>query len=226
MAAQVHWTIRASGDIKARAGCTSTVAVHVDRLVIETKSRGRRQACPAVAPGRLQSRLVMGKRRKRRLGRMLTLWKQRPNPYFTVWNRYRTRARPGASAIPSQAILRLTLLGLVSGQTTMAHIAWYGRLHWETLREPLGFGARPGLRTPPPGPGPWRACPWPNCNRQCRIGWLGWRRSGPGARRCDGKWAKQSTDVSGNPLELVNVLAHDLKLRLAQWPLAERRYGF
>ena len=42
----------------------------------------------------------------------------------------------------------------------------------------------------------------------------------------DGKWAKQSTDVSGNPLALVNVLAHDLKLRLAQWPRAERRYRF
>ena len=40
---------------------------------------------------------------------------------------------------PFQAILRLTLLGLVSGQTAMAHIAWYGRLHGETLKEPLGF---------------------------------------------------------------------------------------
>ncbi len=38
-----------------------------------------------------------------------------------------------------QAILRLTLLGLVSGQTTMAHIALFGQLHWQTLKEPLGF---------------------------------------------------------------------------------------
>ena len=30
---------------------------------------------------------------------------------------------------PFQAILRLTLLGLVSGQTTMAHIALFGQLH-------------------------------------------------------------------------------------------------
>ena len=36
----------------------------------------------------------------------------------------------------------------------------------------------------------------------------------------DGKWAKQSTDGSGNPLAMVSVLAHDLKLCLAQWPLA------
>ena len=28
----------------------------------------------------------------------------------------------------------------------------------------------------------------------------------------DGKWARQSEDVQGNPLVMVNVLAHDLKL--------------
>ena len=40
----------------------------------------------------------------------------------------------------------------------------------------------------------------------------------------DGKWAKQSEDAQGNPLMMVNVLAHDLKLCLAQWPAAEKRY--
>ena len=40
----------------------------------------------------------------------------------------------------------------------------------------------------------------------------------------DGKWAKQSEDGNGNPLVMVNVLAHDLKLCLAQWPAAEKRY--
>ena len=40
----------------------------------------------------------------------------------------------------------------------------------------------------------------------------------------DGKWAKQSTDAKGNPLVMVNVLAHDLKLCLARWPASEKRY--
>ena len=44
---------------------------------------------------------------------------------------------------PFQAILRLTLLGLVCGQTTMAHIALFARMHWPALREPLGFSQRP-----------------------------------------------------------------------------------
>ena len=38
-----------------------------------------------------------------------------------------------------QAILRLTLLGLVGGQTTMSHIAWYGKPRWPALKEPLGL---------------------------------------------------------------------------------------
>ena len=37
----------------------------------------------------------------------------------------------------------------------------------------------------------------------------------------DGR-AKQSVDAKGNPL--VKVLAHDLKLCLAQWPASEKRY--
>ena len=39
----------------------------------------------------------------------------------------------------------LTLLGLVCGQTTMAHIALFARMNWPALREPLGF-----LREHPP----------------------------------------------------------------------------
>ena len=44
---------------------------------------------------------------------------------------------------PFQAILRLTLLGLVCGQTTMAHIALFARMHWPVLKEPLGFLKKP-----------------------------------------------------------------------------------
>ena len=46
---------------------------------------------------------------------------------------------------PCQAILRLTLPGLVCSQTTMAHIALFARMNWPALKEPLGF-----LRDHPP----------------------------------------------------------------------------
>ena len=41
--------------------------------------------------------------------------------------------------------MRLTMLGLVCGQTTMAHIAHFAGMHWPVLKEPLGF-----LRDHPP----------------------------------------------------------------------------
>ena len=55
--------------------------------------------------------------------------------------------RPRARGVrhPFQAILRLTLLGLVCGQTTMSHIARFARMHWPVLKESLGF-----LRDHPP----------------------------------------------------------------------------
>ena len=124
---------------------------------------------------------------------------------------------------PFQAILRLTLLGLVCGQTTMAHIALFARLHCPALREPLGF-----VRDHPPHAttisrtlagipyeelqgalGAWVARVVANREMHASV---------------DGKWAKQSEDAQGNPLVMVNVLAHDLRLCLAQWPGSEKRY--
>ena len=76
------------------------------------------------------------------------IWVRR-NLYSSAWSRCRTPGGPGECAIPfrryCQAILRLTLLGLVCGQTTMAHIALFARMHWPALKEPLGF-----LRDYPP----------------------------------------------------------------------------
>ena len=40
---------------------------------------------------------------------------------------------------PFQPIVRLTILGLIGGQTTMADIACYGKMHGPTLKDPLGF---------------------------------------------------------------------------------------
>ena len=40
----------------------------------------------------------------------------------------------------------------------------------------------------------------------------------------DGKRARQSGDANGNPPVMVNVLAHDLKMCLAQWPASEKQF--
>ena len=124
---------------------------------------------------------------------------------------------------PFQAILRLTLLGLVCGQTTMAHIALFARMHWPALREPLGF-----LRDHPPHATTIsRTLAGVPCE-QLQGALTGWVARVVADQELDasvdGKWAKQSEDAQGNPLVMVNVLAHDLKLCLAQWPASEKRY--
>ena len=124
---------------------------------------------------------------------------------------------------PFQAILRLTLLGLVCGQTTMAHIALFARLHWPVLKEPLGFS-----RDQPPHATTisrtLAGIPWEQL-QDALVSWVAQVAADHGmSASVDGKWAKQSVDQSGNPLVMVNVLAHDLRLCLAQWPASEKRY--
>ena len=132
-------------------------------------------------------------------------------------------ADPRGVRHPFQAILRLTLLGLVCGQTTMAHIALFARLHWPVLKEPLGF-----VRDHPPHATTIsRTLAGVPCE-QLQGALTGWVARVVADQEMqasvDGKWAKQSEDAQGNPLVMVNVLAHDLRLCLAQWPASEKRY--
>ena len=124
---------------------------------------------------------------------------------------------------PLQAILRLTLLGLVCGQTTMAHIAPFARMHWPVPKEPLGF-----LRDLPPHATTISRTLAGFPYEQLQAALTGWVARVVANQELnasvDGKWAKQSEDSHGNPLVMVNVLAHDLKLCLAQWPASEKRY--
>ena len=100
---------------------------------------------------------------------------------------------------PFQAILRLTLLGLVCGQTTMAHIALFARMHWPMLKEPLGF-----VRDHPPHATTisrtLAGVPYEHLQRAL----TGWAARAVGEQKLnasvDGKWAKQSEDAGGNPL--------------------------
>ena len=115
--------------------------------------------------------------------------------------------------------LRLTLLGLVCGQTTMAHIALFARMHWPALKEPLGF-----LRNHPPHATTISRTLSGVSHEQLQGALTGWVARAWLNASVDGKWARQSEDANGNPLVMVNVLAHDLKLCLAQWPASEKRH--
>ena len=126
---------------------------------------------------------------------------------------------------PFQAILRLTLPGVVCGQTTMAHSALFARMHWPALalKEPLGF-----LRSHPPRAAaisrtlagvPYAQLPG------ALTGWVARVVADQEVNApADGKRAKQSEDAKGHPLVMVNLLAHDLKLCPARWPASEKRH--
>ena len=124
---------------------------------------------------------------------------------------------------PFQAILRVALLGLVCGQTTMAHIAHFAKLHWPVLKEPLGF-----LRDHPPHATTISRTLARVSHEQLQGALTGWMAQVVADQELnasvDGKWARQSENGNGNPLVIVNVLAHDLKLCLAQWPASEKRH--
>ena len=96
-------------------------------------------------------------------------------------------------------------------------------LHWPGLQGPFGF-----IRGYPPHAATISrtiaGVPYEQLHRAL-IGWVdGVVRDRQVNALVDGKRAKQSKDAAGNPLGMMNVLAHDLKLCLAQWPMTEKRY--
>lgn len=172
-------------------------------------------------PGRLQSRLTIGKKGQFEWG--CDVMDRAAQSLFRCLEQIPDPRKARGIRHPFQAILRLTLLGLIGGQTTMAHIALYGRMNWTELQEPLGFvrDQAPHATTIS------RTLAGVSYGQLQRAvsDWVAGLAPAAGVNAAvDGKWAKQSTDVAGNPLAMVNVLAHDLKLCLAQWPLAEKRH--
>ena len=105
----------------------------------------------------------------------------------------------------------------------MAHIALFPRMRWPVLKEPLGF-----LRDHPPHATTISRTLAGVPYEQLQEALTGWVPQVVGEQELnasvDGKWAKQSEDAQGNPLVMVNVLAHDLKLCLDQWPTLEKGY--
>ena len=65
------------------------------------------------------------------------IWKRR-NLFSSAWSRWGPQEGQGSPASLSSHPAA-DPAGLVCGQTTMAHIALFARMHWPMLKEPLGF---------------------------------------------------------------------------------------
>jgi hypothetical protein len=119
---------------------------------------------------------------------------------------------------PFSAILGLTLLGLLCRVSDFAGLHRWAKMHWHLIRRPLGFTRR---------------CP-PHATTFSRTlakfslaelqdvfsTWLAAILSAePLAIAVDGKTSRQGFQASGNPIQMLNVFAQDLKTCLGQWPL-------
>lgn len=117
---------------------------------------------------------------------------------------------------PLSAILALVFLGMLARIREMAVLERWATVNWELLREPLGFE-----RDEPP-----HATTISRTLAKCDLtrfttALLTWVQQfvpgEPFKAAVDAKTSCQGLDEDGQPVQLVTVLVHQLKLVLAQW---------
>lgn len=118
---------------------------------------------------------------------------------------------------PFSGLLALTFLGLLCRQCDFASIARWAKQHYKQLKEPLGF-EKP---YPPHATTISRACQKfspDEFNSALALFLTSLPGVGP-ACAIDGKTDKQAEGQDGDPIHVLNVFAHDLKVALACWPV-------
>lgn len=125
------------------------------------------------------------------------------------------RARRGVRH-PLSGMLTLVFLGLLARIREMAVLERWAEAHWDQLREPLGFD-----RDAPPV-----ATTISRAIADCSVAefsraFLDWLQpllsEEPFAAAVDAKTSCQGLDADGQPVQLVTVLVHELKLVIGQW---------
>jgi len=117
---------------------------------------------------------------------------------------------------PLAGMLTLVFLGLLARIREMAVLQRWATAHWHLLKEPLGFD-----RDQPP-----HATTISRAIAACQVGefeaaYLSWLQGllphEPFTAAVDAKTSCQGIDSDGQPVQLVTVLIHKLKLVIAQW---------
>lgn len=133
-----------------------------------------------------------------------------------VFSQVRDHRDPRGKRHPLSGMLTLVFLGLLARIREMAVLERWAKAHWDQLREPLGFDRD----QPPVDTTISRAIA--SCTlaefSQAFLEWL--RRFLPDesfAVAVDAKTSCQGLDTDGEPVQLVTVLIHELKLVIGQW---------
>ena len=117
---------------------------------------------------------------------------------------------------PLAGMLSLVFLGLLSRIREMAVLQRWAEIHWDQLKEPLGFE-----RDKPP-----HATTISRAIADCQLGkfseaFLAWIKTvvpdQPLTVAVDAKTSCQGIGDDGQPVQLLTVLVHNLKLVLGQW---------
>jgi hypothetical protein len=117
---------------------------------------------------------------------------------------------------PMAGMLTLVFLGLLARIREMAVLVRWAEVHWDELKEPLGFD-----RDEPP-----HATTISRSIAGCDLSkfaeaFLAWTKqvlpNEPFTVAVDAKTSCQGLDVDGHPVQLVTVLIHNLKLVIGQW---------
>ncbi len=119
---------------------------------------------------------------------------------------------------PFSGMVVLVLLGMLARIREMEVLVRWARVHWDQLREPLGFD-----RDQPPC-----ATTISRTLARCTVAqfqeaFAGWLRAcltelpSLGVAAVDGKTCKQGLDENGRPLHMLHVFLHDLQVVIGQW---------
>jgi len=116
-----------------------------------------------------------------------------------------------------QGMVILIFLGLLSRISSIAHIRRWAKKHWATLREPLGF-----KRWKPPVATTFSRNLARIDLQQFQAAFAEFlnlllaEKTDTLTAAIDGKVAKQMPDENGDPLYMLNVFVHDIKVTLEQ----------
>jgi DDE_Tnp_1-associated/Transposase DDE domain len=124
--------------------------------------------------------------------------------------------KPRGIRHPLEGMLALVFLGLLARIREMAVLQRWAETHWDQLREPLGFD-----REKPP-----HATTISRTIAGCELGkfaeaFLAWIKTvvpnEPLTAAVDAKTSCQGIGEDGQPVQLLTVLVHKIKLVLGQW---------
>ncbi len=133
------------------------------------------------------------------------------------------RGRKGVQH-PYAGIVALVFLGLLGRIREMAVLQRWAEAHWELLKETLGFT----LEKPPHATTISRAMAQLSLEefREAFSDWLKMALASGDSQwtaAVDGKTSKQGLDAQGNPIHMLNVFLHTIKVTIDQWSVGAEK---